>query len=69
MRRCDYVFHALYPGLALQRLLAGARGVEFAPIRHRRLHRLLAALLYADARWLPGRLPGTSVLVVAGAGR
>lgn len=61
--RCTYFFHALYPPLALQRLLARPRPIGFAPVRQRRLHRALATLLYYDARWLPGALPGSSLLL------
>ena len=64
VRRCDYFFHALYPAIALQRLVAVARTVEFAAVRHRRWHRLLAALLYRDAVWVPGAVPGSSLLLV-----
>lgn len=63
--RCDYLFHLLYPALRLQRLLGGDRPVRFTPIRHRWAHRLLASVLQRDAAWLPGRLPGTSLLLVA----
>lgn len=62
--RCSYFFHALYPPLALQRLLARPRPIGFTAVRHQRLHRALAALLYWDARWLPGALPGSSLLLV-----
>lgn len=60
-----YFFHALYPVLAIQRLLSVARGVEFKPVRQRRLHALMARALYLDARCLPRSLPGTSLLAVA----
>jgi SAM-dependent methyltransferase len=60
-----YFFHALYPVLALQRLFAVDRAVEFAPVRHRWWHRLVAAVLYRDGVWLPGALPGSSLLLVA----
>lgn len=63
--RCDYFFHALYPAIALQRLFAVPRPVQFPPVRHHWWHRLLAAGLYRDARWLPGAVPGSSLLVVA----
>lgn len=63
--RCDYFFHLLYPLLRLQNLLGGGRPVQFAAIRHRWLHRLLAAVLQRDAAWLPGSLPGTSLLLIA----
>jgi SAM-dependent methyltransferase len=63
--QCGYFFHALYPVLALQRLFAVDRSVEFAPVRHRWWHRLVAAVLYRDAVWLPGTVPGSSLLLVA----
>jgi SAM-dependent methyltransferase len=62
--RCGYFFHALYPALALQRLCGIHRSVEFSPVRHDWWHRLVAALLYRDAVWMPGALPGSSLLLV-----
>ena len=62
---CRYFFHALYPLLALQRLLSIGRSVEFAPVRHRRVHDLVARCLHLEARVLPGWLPGSSLLVTA----
>ncbi|MEO8601011.1 MAG: methyltransferase domain-containing protein [bacterium] len=70
VRDCRYVFHSLYVALALQRLLLrGDRALEFAPVRYRRLHQLIAGCLYADAQLVPGAWLGTSVLAVAETGR
>ncbi len=60
-----YFFHALYATMALQRLLSIERSVELSPIRHRRLHAVLAACFHLEAQWLPGAWLGSSLLVAA----
>jgi SAM-dependent methyltransferase len=59
----DYVFRLLYPPM---RLLAGSRretvvrapgGIDSV------IHSALAAALVAESRWLPGWIPGTSLLM------
>ena len=60
-----YFFHALYPLLAVHRLMAVQRRVEFQPVRHHRLHALIARGLHLEERWLPGTWPGTSLMVLA----
>jgi hypothetical protein len=66
LRRARYFFHGLYaPALALHRL-GVARSVEIhAPAGAMvAVHRIVGALLAAESRFLPGALPGTSILGV-----
>ncbi len=62
---CGYFFHALYPVMALHRLLSIERSVELNPIRHHRLHALLASCFHLEEQWIPGAWLGSSVVVAA----
>lgn len=62
--RAAYFFHALYPVAWLQARLMKERRRFVAPTPGlpSLLHGLLAALLYAEHRVVPGQVPGTSIV-------
>jgi SAM-dependent methyltransferase len=64
--RLRYFFHLLYlPALAMSALrLQRAVAVTVPSSGRRWAHRMLGALLAREERWLPGSLPGTSLLAV-----
>lgn len=60
-----YFFHALYPTMALQKVIARERSVVFPTARWPPWHRFLATLFALEERVVPRGLPGTSLYVLA----
>jgi SAM-dependent methyltransferase len=59
-----YMFAALYPIVRLVLRLKRGRPVDIRPPAMARMHRLAATYFAWEARWVPGVIPGTSLLAV-----
>lgn len=71
LEHARYLFHALWPIIALTRLTAGRRAVALsppAPGMHW-AHRFLAAGFLLEARLIPGAIPGSSLICTFRVGR
>lgn len=63
--RLRYFFHALYGLMWVLGRLKVQRSVELQPSPRRRLHRWMASVCRWEARMVPGRLWGSSLIAVA----
>jgi SAM-dependent methyltransferase len=65
VRGSGYFFHALYPTMAVQKLIDRERSVVFPRSVWRPWHRFLATVFQLEERIVPGGVPGSSLWLLA----